>query len=91
MDGRVVDVAREAMARRRVPGLLIAVGHGMGTELWHEGVDAAGEPFTGGALFPVASLTKLATALAVLRLLDAGPRVGAAVLQAYGKPRSMYE
>ena len=24
-------------------------------------------------------------------LLDAGPRVGAAVLQAYGKPRSMYE
>ena len=70
MDRRVVEVAREAMARRRLPGLLIAVDHRGGTELWHEGVDATGAPLTGETLLPVASLTKLATALAVLRLVD---------------------
>lgn len=36
------------------------------------GADAAGRPLAADTLFPVASITKLATALAVLRLADAG-------------------
>src|ERR671937_2235049 len=71
MDAGVVDAARDAIARRRLPGLLVAVRHEDGDELWHQGVDAAGQPL-GGSLFPVASLTKLATALSVLRLVDVG-------------------
>jgi CubicO group peptidase (beta-lactamase class C family) len=37
-----------------------------------EGCDGAGRPLTADSLYPVASLTKLATALAVLRLADTG-------------------
>ena len=36
------------------------------------GTDAAGRPLNRDSLFPVASITKLATALALLRLVDAG-------------------
>ena len=65
MDPRVVTAARDAMARRRVPGMVVAVQRGEDVSLWSEGMDPRG-------LFPVASVTKLATALAVLRLVDAG-------------------
>jgi beta-lactamase class C len=72
MDRRVVAAAHGAMAERRVPGLLVAVTHRGGAELWHGGGDAAGRPLTGDDLFAVASVTKLATALAVLRLVERG-------------------
>ena len=65
MDPRVVAAARDAMARRRVPGMLVAVRRGDDVSLWGEGMDP-------DALLPVASVTKLATALCVLRLVEVG-------------------
>jgi CubicO group peptidase (beta-lactamase class C family) len=65
VDGRVVAAARDAMARRRVPGMVVALRRGDDVALWGEGMDP-------DAPFPVASVTKLATALCVLRLVDAG-------------------
>jgi CubicO group peptidase (beta-lactamase class C family) len=66
VNGSVVAAAREAMARRRVPGMVVAVASSGGeVELWSEGVAA-------DAVWAVASVTKLATALGVLRLVEAG-------------------
>jgi CubicO group peptidase (beta-lactamase class C family) len=54
-------------------GIAVGVARGdQSPEFLCEGTDAAGRPITEQSLFPVASLTKLATALAVLRLADAG-------------------
>ena len=56
-----------------VPGLVIAVQRdGHAPEVLIAGTDANGQPLTADTLFPVASLTKLATTLAVLRLAAAG-------------------
>lgn len=61
------------MMRRSVPGFVIAVARGDGpAEHLVVGVDGAGEPLSKESLFPIASVTKLATALAVLRLADRG-------------------
>jgi beta-lactamase class C len=56
-----------------VPGLVIAAARGE-QALAHLviGADAAGQELKADTLFPVASVTKLATALAVLRLADRG-------------------
>lgn len=56
-----------------VPGAVAALARGDGP-VAHivVGADAAGTPLAADTLCPVASLTKLATALAVLRLADAG-------------------
>ena len=57
----------------RVPGLVVAAARGSATPAvlaW--GADAHGTPLAADTLFPVASVTKLATALAVLRLVEQG-------------------
>jgi beta-lactamase class C len=67
------DLARDTIAHYGVPGLVIAVRADGAAVGWiAEGTDAAGTPLGWDSLFPVASLSKLATALSVLRLADAG-------------------
>lgn len=57
----------------RMKGIAVGIARGDRTpEFLCAGTDAAGRPITERSLFPVASVTKLATALAVLRLVDAG-------------------
>jgi CubicO group peptidase (beta-lactamase class C family) len=56
-----------------VSGLAMVVQHADGSvERVYTGVDAAGEPITDRTLFPLTSTGKLAVALLVLRLVDAG-------------------
>ncbi|MCW5848682.1 MAG: beta-lactamase family protein [Anaerolineae bacterium] len=63
----------EPLRIARVPGLVLAVAReGQPVEQLVIGVDAVGTPLAQDSLFPVASITKLATALAVLRLRDDG-------------------
>ena len=61
----------DVMAAGHVPGMavLIARGHRPVEQHWL-GVDGAGNPVRPDSLFPVASVTKLAVALAILRLVD---------------------
>lgn len=78
---RVVD---ETLARYHVPGLALAVVRGGGpTSMLLVGHDADGVPITRDSLFPVASITKLATALVVLRLKDQGALILDAPLSRY--------
>ncbi len=57
----------------RMKGLAVVVARrGRPAETLVLGTDAADRPITRDSLFPVASITKLATALSVLRLVDAG-------------------
>lgn len=61
----------EILAAYRVPGgVILAARAGGPPESVVLGSDAAGQSLTIDSLFPVASLTKLATALAVLRLVQ---------------------
>src|SRR5947209_9462622 len=61
------------MERQRVPGLLLAVAAGSDTpDVLVVGADAVGAALDTTTVFPVASITKLATALAVLRLVQSG-------------------
>lgn len=67
------DAAEDTLRRFQVPGLaILADRNGQTIARLFLGVDAAGTPITPTSLFPVASITKLATALAILRLVDAG-------------------
>lgn len=62
-----------ALADGRVPGAVVAWARGdREPELLVVGVDADGRALDEWTLFPVASITKLATALAVLRLTGRG-------------------
>ena len=65
--------AELGVASGQFPGVVVALARGDGP-VAHivVGADAVGTPLAADSLFPVASLTKLATALAVLRLADAG-------------------
>jgi CubicO group peptidase (beta-lactamase class C family) len=55
-----------------IPGVVIAVARGDDPpDFLVIGADGLGRPLAADSLFPVASVTKLATALAVLRLADA--------------------
>ncbi|HSR24949.1 MAG TPA: serine hydrolase domain-containing protein, partial [Candidatus Eisenbacteria bacterium] len=55
------------------PGVAVAVSRTGGpVEQLEVGADGAGRPLAADSLFPVASITKLAVALAVLRLADSG-------------------
>lgn len=57
----------------RVPGLVVAAARGQAPAAHSVvGHDARGLPLADDSLFPVASVTKMATALAVLRLCDQG-------------------
>ena len=63
----------ETMRAGQVPGMVVAVARGEEPAEWLAvGVDAGGRPLERDSLFPVASITKMATALAVLRLVDRG-------------------
>jgi beta-lactamase class C len=65
--------AEHTVAARATPGMVIAVAHGQGAaEHVVVGQDGSGTPLAADSLAPVASITKLATALAVLRLVAAG-------------------
>lgn len=67
------SLARETMEKFEVPGIAILFARGAGEpEALSIGTDAAGAPVGATSLFIVASITKLATALCVLRLCDAG-------------------
>ncbi|HEY8477910.1 MAG TPA: serine hydrolase domain-containing protein [Chloroflexota bacterium] len=69
----VRSIVEETMATFRVPGVVIAaVREGRPVERLALGADATARPLAVDTLLPVASVTKLATALAVLRLADAG-------------------
>jgi beta-lactamase class C len=63
----------EVMSAGHVPGIVVAVARGDGpVEYLALGVDALGRPLGHDSIFPVASITKLATALVVLRLIENG-------------------
>ena len=63
----------ELLQRPGIPGVVIAVARdGRPVEHLAVGSDARGRPLAPDNLFPVASITKLATALSVLRLADRG-------------------
>src|SRR5215213_9485630 len=63
----------EVLQVGQVPGMVLAVAHGtQPADLLAIGDDAQGHPLARDSLFPVASITKLATALAVLRLFEEG-------------------
>jgi CubicO group peptidase (beta-lactamase class C family) len=73
MGEAVRAAAAELVSAGQVPGLVVAAGR-PGSVAAHValGTDAAGRALAADTLFPVASVTKLATALAVLRLVDTG-------------------
>ena len=69
----VLKVVQGALGAFEMPGMVVAAARGSGpAEVLVVGMDAAGAPLSRDSLFPVASVTKLATALAALRLVDAG-------------------
>ncbi len=69
----VRQAVEETMRGGQVPGMVVAVARGHGpAEQLAAGADALGRPLAEDTLFPVASVTKPATALAVLRLCDEG-------------------
>ena len=73
LQGSIRRVVEESMQASQVPGIAVVVARG-GQQPEHLflGSDATGQPLDADSLFPVASVTKLATALAVLRLVDGG-------------------
>jgi len=69
----IQNAAEEVLRAARVPGMVLAVAGGARpAEVLALGDDALGRPLARDTLFPVASITKLATALAVLRLFEQG-------------------
>ncbi len=63
----------EVLHASRMKGIAVAVSRpGRPAEALVLGTDAAASPITPDSLFPVASVTKLATALCLLRLVDSG-------------------
>src|SRR5215210_5880542 len=69
----VRNAVGEVLRAARVPGMVLAVARGQApVDVVAIGDDALGHPLARDTLFPVASITKLATALAVLRLAEQG-------------------
>ena len=70
---QIQTVIEDVMATFQVPGMVVAfMRNGEAVEHLVYGTDATGYPLSEITLFPVASVTKLATALTILRLADAG-------------------
>jgi CubicO group peptidase (beta-lactamase class C family) len=68
----LAGLLRAEVEAGRAPGLAAAVSRpGQPVELAAAGVDGRGRELSADGLYPVASITKLAVALAVLRLADA--------------------
>jgi len=64
---------QEAIETFDIPGFaIIAARSGQQVERLFVGTDAAGTPLNHQSIFPISSVGKLAVALAVLRLADAG-------------------
>lgn len=77
MEVALSEIVRPAVAAvveaGRTPGLVVALARGDGPpQQIVVGGDGAGRPLAADSLFPIASVTKLATALALLRLADSG-------------------
>lgn len=73
LDHAVLETIHQVMRAAQVPGMVVAVARGdQPIDYTVAGSDARGVALAADALFPVASITKLATALAVLRLCDQG-------------------
>src|SRR5258708_32976425 len=69
----VPAAVERAILRYRVPGMVVlAIDQDGSTHSLVRGADARGQPLTRDSIFPVASITKLATSLVVLRLVEAG-------------------
>jgi CubicO group peptidase (beta-lactamase class C family) len=68
----IYDAVDQLAAQHNLPCVLVAWTHGTDVEILAAGTDAAAAAPASTALFPVASVTKLATALAVLRLAASG-------------------
>ncbi|HWQ11445.1 MAG TPA: serine hydrolase domain-containing protein [Roseiflexaceae bacterium] len=66
------EAAAELVRAGQVPGLIVAARRAGAEDSFAIGVDAQGRALTPDTFFPVASVTKLATALTVLRLIDQG-------------------
>jgi CubicO group peptidase (beta-lactamase class C family) len=70
---RIRPLVEEILQTFDVPGLVIAVTRRAEAPVYLVvGTDAVGFPLSEDTLFPVASITKLAVALAILRLTDGG-------------------
>ena len=73
LEATVGPIVEDVLNRFHVPGMVVAAAWGQRPpEYFVIGTDAVGHSLAAESLFPVASITKLATALAVLRLVDAG-------------------
>ncbi|MGB8647078.1 MAG: serine hydrolase domain-containing protein [Anaerolineae bacterium] len=73
LQDRIREAAGPVLAHYKVPGVVIvAAKEEQAPVATTIGLDAAGNELARDSLFPVASITKLATALAVLRLVDTG-------------------
>jgi beta-lactamase class C len=73
MSDSVRAAVEGAMRGGQVPGLVVAIAQGeRPAEYLAVGADVLGHPLEHDSLFPVASITKMATALAILRLVDRG-------------------
>src|ERR687894_209592 len=73
----MLEVVRQAvettMAAGQVPGIVLQVARsGQPIAQFCVGKDAEGRDLPPASLFPVASITKMATALAVLHIVDEG-------------------
>ena len=73
LEATLRPLAEQIIASAGVPGLAIAAARGNGEpERLIVGKDAAGRPLAEDTLFAIASITKLATGLVALRLVEAG-------------------
>jgi CubicO group peptidase (beta-lactamase class C family) len=73
LESTLRHVFAETHQRYDLPGLILAVAYGQqDPECVALGTDAVGTLLTASSLLPVASITKLATALTILRLVDRG-------------------
>ena len=73
LPGNIRQAVESTLLSARMKGIAVGIARGdQPPEFLCTGTDAAGQPVTEQSLFPVASVTKLATGLAVLRLVDAG-------------------
>lgn len=69
----VRGIVEKTIATSQVSGIAVATARGkLAPTSVLAGTDAAGLPLSDDTLYPVASLTKLAVALAILRLVDRG-------------------
>ncbi len=73
MNAAVASAVQKTLQLAQVPGMAVAIAADQSPVSYLvSGVDARGRSIERDSLFPIASITKLATALTVLRLVDRG-------------------